>query len=77
MTEQELRALYGPTAVFSYAAGFTLVHLDNPPLALSIQRTIDFDPATFFEQDCAICAQNKKTGVVVFDERPEAEEHES
>jgi len=67
-SEAELRVLYGRNAVISRKALFTLVHLDTPSPGVVRQRRREFDPATFFCEDCPLCELMKKSGVVVFDE---------
>lgn len=68
LTAQELRLLYGPDAILSRTDKFVLVHMDKPDAALVEKRTVEFDPETFFDRDCHICALTKQGGVVVFDD---------
>ena len=67
-SDAEIRALYGESAVISRKALFTLVHLDNPSLAIVRQRRREFDPAKFFCADCPLCTLLKESGVIVFNE---------
>jgi hypothetical protein len=68
VSDVELRSLYGNNAVLSRKALFTLVHLDNPSPEVVCQRQREFDPATFFCEDCPLCGLMKESGVIVFDE---------
>ncbi len=67
-TDDEIRFLYGQSAVITRKGRFTLVHLDKPSEALAEQRTQEFDPATFFKCDCRVCQLTKEGGTVIFDE---------
>ena len=68
LSDAEIRALYGKSAVISRKALFTLVHLDNPSPAVVRQRLREFDPAKFLCEDCPLCGLLKESGVIVFDE---------
>ena len=68
LSNSEIRALYGRSAVISRKALFTLVHLDNPSPAAVRQRRREFDPDKFFCADCPLCRVLRESGVIVFDE---------
>jgi hypothetical protein len=68
VSDAELRVLYGRNAVISRKASFTFVHLDNPSPEVVRQRRREFDPATFFCEDCPLCGLMKESGVIVFDD---------
>ena len=68
LSDAELRALYGKSAVISRKALFTLVHLDSPSPAAVRQRRREFDPTKFFCADCPLCRLMKESGIIVFDE---------
>ena len=68
LSDAEIRALYGKTAVISRKALFTLVHLDNPSPSVVRQRRREFDPAKVFCADCPLCRLMKESGVIVFND---------
>lgn len=68
LSNKEIRALYGKTAVVSRKGSFVLVHLDNPSRSTIRRRQREFDPVEFFCPDCPLCQLLKKSGVVVFDD---------
>jgi hypothetical protein len=68
VADGELRVLYGRNAVISKKGRFTLVHLDNASPEVIRQRRREFDPATFFCEDCPLCGLLKESGVIVFDD---------
>ena len=67
-SDVELRALYGKNTVISRKGLFALIHLDNPSREVVRQRRREFDPATFFCEDCPLCKLMKESGVIVFNE---------
>jgi hypothetical protein len=67
-TLEEIRRVYGTHAVVSRKGAFTLVHLDRPSRALVRVRTRDFDPESYFFDDCPLCQLMKEGGVIVFEE---------
>jgi hypothetical protein len=73
-TDEEIRFLYGKSAVITRKDRFTFVHLDKPRKELADQRTQEFDPETFFKCDCRVCQLTKESGIVIFDETPYEEE---
>lgn len=46
-TDEQLRQVYGPDAVFTRVGNFTLVHLDNPCPNTIARRVNEFDPREF------------------------------
>lgn len=68
VTDEEIRFLYGESAVITRTGRFTLVHLDNPSEVLAERRTQEFDPEAFFRCDCRVCQLAKEGGIVVFDD---------
>ena len=68
LSNKEIRALYGKSAVISRKASFILVHLDKPSPATVRRRREEFDPDEFFCEDCPLCQVLKESGIVVFDE---------
>ena len=68
LSNKEIRALYGKSAVISRKGAFTLVHLDRPSKATIRRRRREFDPFEFFCPDCPLCQLLKQSGVVVFDD---------
>lgn len=68
LSNKEIRALYGASAVISRKGAFVLVHLDQPSRALIRKRRREFDPAKFFCSDCPLCQLLRKSGIVVFND---------
>jgi hypothetical protein len=68
LSNEEIRAIYGPAAVVSRKGVFVLVHLDSPSAALVRRRTREFRPEDYFFDDCPLCQLLKPGGVVVFDD---------
>lgn len=60
---------YGDTAVFSQVGRFTLVHLDSPTPELVAKREAQFNPESFFFNDCELClsALAKKHPVILYE----------
>ena len=75
-TRTELRARYGRDVPITRRRGFWLVHLDDAPPDVVIERTRTFDPDDYFEPDCPLCEIQRAKRLVVFDggETDEAEE---
>jgi hypothetical protein len=74
-TDEEIRFLYGKSAVITRKDRFTFVHLDNPSEELAKQRTQEFDAETFFKCNCRVCQLTKEGGIVIFDETLYGEEN--
>ena len=68
LSDEEIHALYGKDAVISRKGRFILVHLDNPDKSTVRRRRREFDPSTFFFDDCPLCTLLKESGIVVFDD---------
>lgn len=66
-TEEDLKAIYGESAVISKVSGYNLIHLDSPDAEEIERRIAGFDPEELFDDDCPICRAMKDQGVdVVF-----------
>jgi hypothetical protein len=68
ISDEEIFLLYGKNAIVSRKGSFVLVHLDRPSRELVRVRTQSFDPDTYFDRDCRVCALMREGGVVVFDD---------
>jgi hypothetical protein len=68
ISDEEIFLLYGKNAIVSRKGSFVLVHLDRPSRELVRVRTRSFDPDTYFDRDCRVCALMREGGVVVFDD---------
>jgi hypothetical protein len=68
LSDKEIRLLYGKGACISRKGSFALVHLDQPSLEVIQERTREFDPKSYFFDDCPLCQMLKDGGVVVFDD---------
>lgn len=68
LQDREVRRRFGASAVVSRAAGFVLVHLDNPPPEVIHARTARFDPEDYFDEDCPMCEIQRAQGLVIFDD---------
>ena len=68
ISENEIRLRYGKNAVISRKGSFMLVHLDQPTAEQIRERTEEFNPDTFFFDECPLCQMVKDSGVMVFDE---------
>jgi hypothetical protein len=71
ISDDEIRARYGSAALISRKAHFVLVHLDRPTADAMRLRTEAFDPSTYFQEDCPLCAIQRAQGIVVFDADPD------
>jgi len=68
LSDKEIRLLYGKGARISRKGSFVLVHLDLPSPQLIQDRTKEFDPNSYFFDDCPLCQMLKDGGVVIFDD---------
>ena len=68
ISDEEIFLLYGKNAIVSRKGSFVLVHLDRPSRELVRVRTQSFDPDTYFDRDCRVCALMREGGIVVFDD---------
>ena len=74
LADDEIRFLYGKTAIITRKGSFILVHLDHPSRGVIRRRTREFNPERFFVDDCPLCQMMKEGGVVVYDEEMESGE---
>jgi hypothetical protein len=68
ISDKELRLIYGKDIAISRKASFVLVHLDRPAPKLIRERTEEFNPETFFCEQCPLCQMVKDSGVLLFDD---------
>ena len=64
----QLRRMY-PGAIITRKGEFALVHLDSPSAEEQAKRTAEFDPAKFWADDCPLCVESRRSGIVVYDDR--------
>jgi len=74
MTDDEVRARFGPDTRTSHQGRFVLVHLDNPSEETVRRRTVTFDPDLYFEPGCPLCELQRIQGFAVFDTYPDEAE---
>jgi hypothetical protein len=68
ISDKELRLIYGKGISISRKGSFVLVHLDRPSPDLMRERTEDFNPETFFCEQCPLCQMVKDSGVLIFND---------
>ena len=68
ISDKELRLIYGKDIAISRKGLFALVHLDRPSQELIGERTEEFNPATFFCEQCPFCQMVKESGVLIFND---------
>jgi len=68
LSDHELRLIYGKDISISRKGLFVLVHLDRPAPSVLHERTLEFDPDTFFCDQCPFCQIVRESGVVIFND---------
>jgi hypothetical protein len=68
ISDKELRLIYGKDIAISRKGSFVLVHLDRPGAELIRERTEEFNPETFFCEQCPLCQMVKDSGVLIFND---------
>jgi hypothetical protein len=68
ISDKELRLIYGKDIAISRKGLFALVHLDRPSQELIGDRTEEFNPETFFCEQCPFCQMVKESGVLIFND---------
>ena len=74
LTDDEVRARYGPDVAISRKGRFVLVHVDAPTQATVETRTEAFDPGVCFEAGCPLCEIQRSQGIYVFESFPDEDE---
>lgn len=67
-SDEELKQIFGHSAIVSRVGNFNLIHLDNPGPEEVERRVAEFSPDSLFEDDCPLCRMMKEQGgSVVYD----------